>query len=100
MFTISIMRSGPHIVYTPETSLSYGEYIINAYALVDHATSFAMTLIGDAIASNDNIVDALPLYLAFASWWWHGDLGCEGAVHDPSGVLVLLFCVSAELTVS
>ncbi|KZV60655.1 hypothetical protein PENSPDRAFT_694078 [Peniophora sp. CONT] len=79
-----IMRPGPHMVYTPESSLCYGEYVITPTTMVEQATSFAMTLIGDNIVTNDRIPEALPLHLAFSSWWWHGDLECEGEVFDPS----------------
>ncbi|VDB87224.1 unnamed protein product [Peniophora sp. CBMAI 1063] len=81
---IFIMRPGPHMVYTVESSLCYGEYFISPASLVDHATSFALTTVGDKIVTNDRIPEALPLYLAFASWWWHGDIACHGDVYDPS----------------
>ncbi|VDB99234.1 unnamed protein product [Peniophora sp. CBMAI 1063] len=81
---IFFMQPGPHMVYTPISSICYGEYFITPATLVEHATSFALTTVGDKIVTNDRIPEALPLYLAFASWWWHGDINAGTAVYDPS----------------
>lgn len=80
------MRPGPHMVYTPDSSICYGEYFITPASLVQHATSYALTCIGDLVVTNDRIPEALPLYLALSSWWWHGDLLPSDDERDPLGV--------------
>ena len=87
----SVMNPGPHMVYTAESSLVFGEYLIVARALVSHATSCVLSCIGDNVVTNDRIPESLPLYLAFASWWWHGDINCHHEFYDPSGAFSIIF---------
>ena len=80
-----MQRPGPHAVYTPDNSICYGEYFISPATLVHHVTSFAATCIGDSLATNDTIRDALPLYLALVPWWFSGDISGSEVDFDPSG---------------
>ena len=92
------MRPGPHIVYTLENAICYGEYLITPRTIVDQVTSYALSCVGNTIATNDIIGESLPLYLALAPWWWGGDLGCRGTVHDPYGVSCLFHASDTVLT--
>ena len=79
------MNCSPHFVWTPESAFVYGEYIITPRTIVDHITSFAVTLIGDLKVTNDRIPDAIRLYLALVPWWWGGDIACNDDTFNPWG---------------
>ncbi|VDC03128.1 unnamed protein product [Peniophora sp. CBMAI 1063] len=93
------MRPGPHVVHTLDSSICYGEYFLTPKSLVDHVTSYAVSRLANLVVTNDSFQSG-PVLLALASWWWNGDLGCEGDWHDPSGELSVIYLTHACLSLS